>query len=132
MALPKLLRSSPRGFVTGEQVLNVGGVKLFPLDGPEVAGPTLSVATIDMGGPIFVMEDEPEFEAGVGESDADVALSSFVDRLGEVGVLVDIEDAPDFVEVDLRRTRFRRSRPLGPCVASERWPFGIRGLAERG
>ena len=118
MALPKLLRSSPRGFVTGEQVLNVGGVKLFPLDGPEVAGPTLSVATIDMGGPIFVMEDEPEFEAGVGESDADVALLSFVDRLGEVGVLVDIEDAPDFVEVDLLAPALQGGQALS-VVATE-------------
>ena len=49
---------------------------MFPLDGSEGLSPVLGIMAMDVGSLIFVVEDEPEFEAGVGDSDAYAALTS--------------------------------------------------------
>ena len=65
----------------------------------------LDVMAVDVGSLLLPMQHQPEFEAGIGDRDLDPTLPSIVDGLCEVGVLIDVEHAPDLVEIRIRALR---------------------------
>ena len=67
--------------------------------------PPLHVMTTDPRGLVLDVQHEPEFNARVGDGDFDCALSGVVHGLLKVRVLVDVEHAPDLVEVGIPASR---------------------------
>ena len=47
--------------------------------------------------PILEVDEEPQFDAWVGDCDLDLVAAGLVDRCRDIGVLVDIEHAPVLV-----------------------------------
>lgn len=94
--VPEFLRA-PEGFgLTGQQEVKDGGsLAVFRQEAAQ-AGEGLEA----IEGAIDVLEvkDEPEFEAGVGIGEIEVALVRPVEGLLDFGVFIAVEDAPDVVE----------------------------------
>ncbi len=88
------------GRVVGdEEIDDAAWIKALGLDDTEILCAALGVMTINVGGLVFEMEEEPQLKARVGEGDIDVALTRFVQCLGEVRVLIDVKYTPDLVVV---------------------------------
>ena len=57
----------------------------------------LSLVSADVGGLILEVEDEPQFNAGIGNGQADPIVFRFLDSLPHVRMRIDIEYAPDLI-----------------------------------
>ena len=78
---------------------------LLPRVRPNFIRPSLHVMTTDPSGLVLDVQHEPEFNARVGDRDFDCALSRVVHGLLKMRVLVDVEHAPDLVEVGIPASR---------------------------
>ena len=61
--------------------------------------PLLDVMAFDVGSLLFPVQHQPELEAGIRDCDTNTTLSSIVDGRRDVRVLVDVEYAPDLIEL---------------------------------
>lgn len=57
----------------------------------------LGLMSADVGGLILEVEDEPQFNAGIGNGQADPIVFRFLDSLPHVRMRIHIEYAPDLV-----------------------------------
>ena len=68
-------------------------------DESQLVGSMLDGVTIHVGGLVREVEDEPQFEAGVRDGGPDARVAGFGYGALEVGMGIDVEHAPDLVEL---------------------------------
>lgn len=74
-----------------------GGRRQDLLTAQQAFRPSLGVASLKMRCLVIEVQDEPQLDAGVRYDHADPVGLRLVERLGHIGVLIDIEHAPDLV-----------------------------------
>ena len=88
------------GFVAArEEILNIAGNEMLTVNCSKRFSPALGIMSINGGGAVFVVKNEPELEAGVGDRNGNTALSGLVHRLSQVWMRVYVEHAPNLIEV---------------------------------
>ena len=75
----------------------------FAIRETELCASVLGLLAVDVRSTVFDVEDEPDFDAGVGYGDFYAHSTRLVDGVLDVRVLVTIEHTPDLVEVARRR-----------------------------
>ncbi len=116
--------------VAGEEDVDGARLESLGVGDAKVGGEALGLVAVECGGLVLLVEDEPEFEAGIGERDVDPASAGLGDGLFEVRVLVDVEDAPDLVEVSTLLASASPVRSLMFASALDEAEWRHAGLGE--
>lgn len=91
---------------------------ILAFDEVQVPRVPLEVPAVNMPCPFLTMQYQPEFEARIRHCDTNVALPCLKDGLWDMGMIINIKDAPYLIKIRCTLTSLRTLIGLDICLCS--------------